>query len=150
MSTHRPLLTLLLATAVLLGPAPTAAADADDGTETARTSRPLAPGIRLESYDRLERDRWLRVDELAVDLGAPGVRAEYLGGDGPATVADAAARHPAGPGRRVAAAVNGDFFDIGATGAPSGPASAAAACCTLPPRAREPPSASAPTARAGY
>ncbi|WP_330328967.1 phosphodiester glycosidase family protein [Streptomyces sp. NBC_00536] len=121
MSTHRPLLTLLLATAVLLGPAPTAAADADDGTETARTSRPLAPGIRLESYDRLERDRWLRVDELAVDLGAPGVRAEYLGGDGPATVADAAARHPAGPGRRVAAAVNGDFFDIGATGAPLGP-----------------------------
>ncbi|MER5728749.1 phosphodiester glycosidase family protein [Streptomyces sp. NPDC002138] len=130
-TTLRPLLTLLLSTAVLAGPGPAAIADTGSeantgsevgtGTETARTSRPLAPGIRLESYDRLERDRWLRVDELAVDLGAPGVRAEYLGGDGPATVADSAARHPAGPGRRVAAAVNGDFFDIRGTGAPLGP-----------------------------
>ncbi|MFD7028660.1 phosphodiester glycosidase family protein [Streptomyces sp. NPDC059917] len=147
MSTLRPLLTFLLATAVLAGPAPggptaTAATGGVDtggvgtggvgtggvdtggpdvGVETARSGRPLAPGVRLDSYDRLERDRWLRVDELAVDLGAPGVRAEYLGGNGPATVADLAARHPAGPGRRVVAAVNGDFFDIGATGAPLGP-----------------------------
>ncbi|MET9697360.1 phosphodiester glycosidase family protein [Streptomyces sp. NPDC006529] len=125
MSPLRPLLVLLLATAALAGPARTAAADpgpvAATGTETARTGRPLAPGVRLESYDRLERDRWLRIDELAVDLGAPGVRAEYLGGGGPATVADSAARHPAGPGRRVVAAVNGDFFDIGGTGAPLGP-----------------------------
>ncbi|MET3982960.1 phosphodiester glycosidase family protein [Streptomyces sp. PvR034] len=132
MPTFRPLLTFLLATAVLAGPAPggptaTAATRGGDtggpdaGVETARSSRPLAPGLRLDSYDRLERDRWLRVDELTVDLGTPGVRAEYLGGNGPATVADLAAHHRPGPGRRVAAAVNGDFFDIGATGAPLGP-----------------------------
>ncbi|MFI5980382.1 phosphodiester glycosidase family protein [Streptomyces sp. NPDC051555] len=132
MPTLRPLLTFLLATAVLAGPAPggptaTAATRGGDtggpdaGVETARSSRPLAPGVRLDSYDRLECDRRLRVDELAVDLGAPGVRAEYLGGNGPATVAELAAHHPAGPGRRVVAAVNGDFFDIGDTGAPLGP-----------------------------
>ncbi|MFD3875312.1 phosphodiester glycosidase family protein [Streptomyces sp. NPDC058623] len=93
-----------------------------DGVETARVGRAVAPGVRLESYDRLEGDRWLRIDELVADLGAgSGVRAEYLGGAGPLTLAEAAARHDAGPGRRVVAAVNGDFFDIRATGAPLGP-----------------------------
>ncbi|MFI6144143.1 phosphodiester glycosidase family protein [Streptomyces sp. NPDC051109] len=117
----RPLLPVLLA-AVLAAPAPALAAGAgSDGIETARTGRQIAPGIRLESYDRLEADRWLRIDELLVDLGGSGgVRAEYLGGHGPATVAESAARHPAGPGRRVVAAVNGDFFDIRGTGAPLG------------------------------
>ncbi|MFK0049300.1 phosphodiester glycosidase family protein [Streptomyces sp. NPDC090741] len=120
----RPLLPVLLA-AVLVAPAPApalAAGAGSDGIETARTGRQIAPGIRLESYDRLEADRWLRIDELLVDLGGSGgVRAEYLGGHGPATVAESAARHPAGPGRRVVAAVNGDFFDIRGTGAPLGP-----------------------------
>ncbi|MCX5197109.1 phosphodiester glycosidase family protein [Streptomyces sp. NBC_00249] len=110
-------------------PASTAAAAAsvsasgdEDGIETARTTRQIAPGVRLESYERLEEDRWLRVDELVADLGAGGgVRAEYLAGPAAATVAAAAAAHPAGPGRRVLAAVNGDFFDIRATGAPLGP-----------------------------
>ncbi|MFE6843739.1 phosphodiester glycosidase family protein [Streptomyces sp. NPDC057686] len=121
----RPLLPVLLAVA-LLGPAEASAAAQADGIETARTGRQIAPGIRLESYDRLEADRWLRIDELLVDLGGgAGVRAEYLGGHGPATVAEAAARHTAGPGRRVVAAVNGDFFDIRGTGAPLGPGLAA-------------------------
>ncbi|GHB53740.1 hypothetical protein GCM10010347_24850 [Streptomyces cirratus] len=119
-----PLASLVCAALVAAGPA--RAAD-DDGLETARTSRQIAPGVRLESYDRLQADRWLRVDELMADLGgADGVRAEYLGGPGrdPAhlpTLAEAAARHPAGPGRRVVGAVNGDFFDIRATKAPLGP-----------------------------
>ncbi|WP_369779361.1 phosphodiester glycosidase family protein [Streptomyces sp. R33] len=117
----RPLLPVLL-TVALAGPAGASAAAQADGIETARTGRQVAPGIRLESYDRLEADRWLRIDELLVDLGGrSGVRADYLGGHGPATVAEAAAHHPAGPGRRVVAAVNGDFFDIRGTGAPLGP-----------------------------
>ncbi|WP_323183458.1 hypothetical protein [Streptomyces sp. NBC_00091] len=125
----RPLLPALL-TVLLAAPAyaPAHAAGVPaDGIETARTSRQVAPGVRLESYDRLEADRWLRIDELVADLGAAGgVRAEYLGGGaGPATVAEAAARHRAGPGRRVVAAVNGDLFDIRATGAPLGPAEGA-------------------------
>ncbi|MFJ3173695.1 phosphodiester glycosidase family protein [Streptomyces roseus] len=122
----RPLLPVLLAVvlaapASALAPAPARAAAGADGIETARTGRQIAPGIRLESYDRLEADRWLRIDELLVDLGGGGVRAEYLGGRGPATVAESAARHAPGPGRRVVAAVNGDFFDIRGTGAPLGP-----------------------------
>ncbi|MFG2295823.1 phosphodiester glycosidase family protein [Streptomyces sp. NPDC048603] len=105
------------------------------GADTARTTRRIAPGVRLESYDRVEADRWLRVDELVVDLDAPGLGVEYLGGPGAATgprhgaprgtVAEAAARHQAGHGRRVVAAVNGDFFDIRGTGAPLGPGIAA-------------------------
>ncbi|MFD3934298.1 phosphodiester glycosidase family protein [Streptomyces sp. NPDC058611] len=131
MSNPRPLLPVLpLLLAVVLAAVlsvPADAADrAGDGIETDRTSRQVAPGIRLESYDRLEADRWLRIDELVVDLGGSGgVRAEYLGGAGAATVAEAAARHRPGPGRRVVAAVNGDFFDIGRTGAPLGPGLAA-------------------------
>ncbi|MCY0918742.1 phosphodiester glycosidase family protein [Streptomyces sp. H27-G5] len=126
MSILRPppvaLLAPLLCGALLAGPPAALAAEVDDGIETARTSRPVAPGVRLESYDRLESDRWLRVDELVVDLAAPGgVRAEYLGGRGAETVAEAVAHHPAGPGRRVVGAVNGDFFDIRGTGAPLGP-----------------------------
>lgn len=127
------ILSALLAV-VLAAPAARAAADgagagakAGVGVETARTSRQIAPGIRLESYDRLEADRWLRIDELDVELSRSGVRAEYLGsgggagGPGVATVADSAARHRAGTGRRVVAAANGDFFDIRGTGAPLGP-----------------------------
>lgn len=134
MSTLRSLLPVVLPallTALLVAPAPPQAHAAGhgtrEGTETARTARQIAPGVRLESYDRLEADRWLRIDELDVQLAGPGtgraagVRAEYLGGRGVATVADSAARHPAGPGRRVVAAVNGDFFDIRGTGAPLGP-----------------------------
>lgn len=120
-----PLLLAVVLAAVLAVPA-YAAGTAGDGIETDRTGRQVAPGIRLESYDRLEADRWLRIDELVVDLGgSAGVRAEYLGGAGAATVAEAAARHRPGPGRRVVAAVNGDFFDIGRTGAPLGPGLAA-------------------------
>ncbi|MCY0937768.1 phosphodiester glycosidase family protein [Streptomyces sp. H34-S4] len=134
MATLRPLLPVLLPTlltALLVAPAPPPAHASGGGRiagiETARTARQIAPGVRLESYDRLEADRWLRIDELDVQIAGTGtaagsgVRAEYLGGRGAATVSDSAARHPAGPGRRVVAAVNGDFFDIRGTGAPLGP-----------------------------
>lgn len=94
-----------------------------DGIETARTSRPLAPGIRLSSYDRLESDKWLRVDTLSVDLNA-GARADYLSAGKVAerrTVSELAAGHDPGQGRRTVAAINADFFDINQTGAPQGP-----------------------------
>ncbi|MFD9541880.1 phosphodiester glycosidase family protein [Streptomyces sp. NPDC060022] len=94
-----------------------------DGIETARSSRPLAPGIRLSSYDRLESDKWLRVDTLSVDLDA-GARADYLSAGKVAerrTVSELAAGHDPGQGRRTVAAINADFFDINQTGAPQGP-----------------------------
>ncbi|MCX4967733.1 phosphodiester glycosidase family protein [Streptomyces sp. NBC_00654] len=95
-----------------------------DGIETARTSRPIAPGVRLSSYDRLESDKWLRVDALSVDLGGDQVRADYLSSGKVADrrpVSDLAARHDPGRGRRTVAAINADFFDINETGAPLGP-----------------------------
>ncbi|MEV8457418.1 phosphodiester glycosidase family protein [Streptomyces sp. NPDC052095] len=101
---------------------PRAVADGD-GIETARASRPLAPGIRLDSYDRLESDKWLRVDQLSVDLAGSGVRADYLSSGKVSerhTVSELAARHDAGSGRRTVAAINADFFDINQTGAPEG------------------------------
>ncbi|MFF3751695.1 phosphodiester glycosidase family protein [Streptomyces sp. NPDC002018] len=103
--------------------APAAVADGD-GIETARTSRPIAPGIRLTSYDRLESDKWLRVDALSVDLDGTGASAGYLSSGKVSdrrTVSQLAAGHDAGPGRRTVAAVNADFFDINETGAPQGP-----------------------------
>ncbi|MFG3305237.1 phosphodiester glycosidase family protein [Streptomyces wuyuanensis] len=93
-----------------------------DGLETARTGRPLAPGVELSSYDRLESDKWLRVDTLSVDLSR-GTRVDYLHPGKVAarmTVSQMAAEHDPGPGRRTVAAINGDFFDINQTGAPNG------------------------------
>ncbi|MFJ8001785.1 phosphodiester glycosidase family protein [Streptomyces sp. NPDC096310] len=107
------------------GSAATARSVADgDGIETARTARPVAPGVRLSSYDRLESDKWLRVDTLSVDLGSGGARADYLSTGKVSdrrTVSELAARHDPGPGRRTVAAINADFFDINETGAPQGP-----------------------------
>lgn len=105
-------------------PGGTHAAVADeDGIETARSRRPVAPGVELTSYDRLEAAKWLRVDELSVDLGGGDVRADYLSSGKVAdrdSVSELAARHDPGHGRRTVAAINGDFFDINQTGAPQG------------------------------
>lgn len=93
-----------------------------DGIETARTSRPVAPGVELTSYDRLESDKWLRIDALTVDLGG-STTVDYLHPGKVAArepVSKLAAEHDPGPGRRTVAAVNGDFFDINQTGAPEG------------------------------
>ncbi|WP_327122441.1 phosphodiester glycosidase family protein [Streptomyces sp. NBC_01341] len=107
------------------GPPGEAASVVDgDGIETARASRPIAPGVRLDSYDRLESDKWLRVDALSVDLDGDDVRADYLSTGRVAdrsTVSELAAGHDPGRGRRTVAAVNADFFDINQTGAPQGP-----------------------------
>ncbi|MGW7199710.1 phosphodiester glycosidase family protein [Streptomyces chryseus] len=95
-----------------------------DGIETARHTRPVAPGVRLTSYDRLESDKWLRVDALSVDLGGSGVQADYLHSGKVSDrrpVSALAAAHDPGAGRRTVAAFNADFFDINETGAPQGP-----------------------------
>ncbi|MGW6512589.1 phosphodiester glycosidase family protein, partial [Streptomyces niveus] len=73
-----------------------------DGIETARSSRPVAPGVSLTSYDRLESDKWLRVDALSVDLDGGGVRADYLSSGKVAdrrSVSELAAGHDPGKGR---------------------------------------------------
>lgn len=117
-----------------------------DGIETARGTRPIAPGVSLTSYDRLESDKWLRVDALSVDLDA-GVRADYLSSGRVAdrrSVSELAAGHDPGKGRRTVAAINADFFDINETGAPREPASRTAPSPSRPPPVPTVPSVSAP------
>ncbi|GAA2402039.1 phosphodiester glycosidase family protein [Streptomyces glaucosporus] len=94
-----------------------------DGIELSRTTRPVAPGTTLTSFDRLEPDKWLRADALSVDLDG-GAEVDYLSPgtvSGRATVSELAAEHDPGEGRRTVAAFNADFFDINGTGAPLGP-----------------------------
>ncbi|WP_063729538.1 phosphodiester glycosidase family protein [Streptomyces sp. RTd22] len=106
-----------------VNPPPGARSIADgDGIRTARSERPVAPGVKLTSYDWLESDKWLRADALSVDL-AGSAKVDYLHPDKVArrdTVSRLAQAHDAGPGRRTVAAINGDFFDINQTGAPEG------------------------------
>ncbi|WP_206314601.1 phosphodiester glycosidase family protein [Streptomyces coryli] len=89
----------------------------DLGTRT----RPVAPGVELTSFNRLESDKWLRANALSVDLGG-SAKVDYLAGkvSERKTVADLAKEHDPGPGRRTVAALNADFFDINETGAPLG------------------------------
>ena len=97
-----------------------------DGMELSRTSRPVAPGTRLTSFQRLESDKWLRADALSVELGSGrrGTRADYLSSGKVSTrktVSEHVKAHDPGKGRRTVAALNADFFDINETGAPLGP-----------------------------
>ncbi|WP_314173037.1 phosphodiester glycosidase family protein [Streptomyces winkii] len=117
--------------------------------ELSRTSRPVAPGARLTSFQRLESDKWLRADALSVKLGGGsghgdsggssasdrdgggggggatgGTRADYLSSGEVSTrkpLSEQAEAHDPGKGRSTVAAINADFFDIDETGAPLGP-----------------------------
>jgi exopolysaccharide biosynthesis protein len=119
-------LTLAVTCALTLGGASIAhaeqqlAAAAGAPIETARTSRPVAPGVTLTSLDTVDANGWLRADALTTDLGG-GITVDYLS---PGTVAAdetvrAMTTHDGKPTRPVAA-VNGDFFDINNSGAALG------------------------------
>ncbi|MFB9686931.1 phosphodiester glycosidase family protein [Amycolatopsis plumensis] len=94
-----------------------AAANLDDGLITGSATTEVAPGLNLTQFDRFDPAGWIRGDTLAVDLGSKVLKPTYLS---PGTVS---ARTPLS--QQVAragavAGVNGDFFDISATGAPIG------------------------------
>ncbi|GAB2986881.1 phosphodiester glycosidase family protein [Saccharothrix stipae] len=87
--------------------------------ETARTTRPVAPGVSLSSFDWYEpggAGGWIRGDALTVDLTA-GTRVDYLH---PGRVAAAEPLSAQADRTRAVAAVNGDFFDINNSNAPRG------------------------------
>ena len=92
------------------------AAAAGDRLETARTTRPVAPGIKLTSFDTYDALGWLRGDALTADLGG-GVKADYVFSGEVSRTEPLSG--PAGRSRAVAA-VNGDFFDINNSGAAQG------------------------------
>ncbi|WP_020660994.1 phosphodiester glycosidase family protein [Amycolatopsis benzoatilytica] len=98
-------------------PAVAAAPAADDGLETSSATSEVAPGLNLTQFDRFDPKGWIRGDALSVDLTSKVLKPAYLS---PGTVS---ARTPLS--QQVAragavAGVNGDFFDINATGAPLG------------------------------
>ncbi|MEH1054148.1 phosphodiester glycosidase family protein [Micromonospora sp. CPCC 206171] len=101
------------AAAVALAPAAVAPAD---GLETARTIRPVAPGLDLTSFDRYDAAGWLRADALTADLNG-GLRVDYVNSG---EVARAEPLRGAVDRSRAVAAVNGDFFDINNSGAAQG------------------------------
>ncbi|WP_238433089.1 hypothetical protein, partial [Micromonospora tarensis] len=47
------------------------------GLETAKTTRPVAPGVQLTSFDRYDAEGWLRADALTTDL-AGGATVDYV------------------------------------------------------------------------
>ncbi|MFD9964418.1 phosphodiester glycosidase family protein [Amycolatopsis sp. NPDC058986] len=99
------------------GPAVFAAAPPDDGLVTGAATTPVAPGLNLTQFDRFDPRGWIRGDTLAVDLTNKTLKPTYLS---PGTVS---ARTPLSqqlPRAGAIAGVNGDFFDINATGAPIG------------------------------
>ncbi|WP_285709338.1 phosphodiester glycosidase family protein [Microtetraspora sp. NBRC 16547] len=84
--------------------------------ETAKQTRPVAPGVTLTSFDRYDAAGWLRADAITADLtGGASVGYVFSG--------EVSKTEPlAGPVKRAraVAAVNGDFFDINNSGAAQG------------------------------
>ncbi|WP_067186388.1 phosphodiester glycosidase family protein [Microtetraspora niveoalba] len=84
--------------------------------ETAKQTRPVAPGVTLTSFDRYDAAGWLRADAITADLtGGASVGYVFSG--------EVSKTEPlSGPVKRsrAVAAVNGDFFDINNSGAAQG------------------------------
>ncbi|MFF0145027.1 calcineurin-like phosphoesterase family protein [Amycolatopsis sulphurea] len=98
-------------------PVSAAAPAVDDGLVTSSSSTEVAPGLGLTQFDRFDPKGWIRGDTLSVDLTSKVLKPTYLS---PGTVS---ARTPLSQQVAKAGAVvgvNGDFFDINATGAPIG------------------------------
>lgn len=88
-----------------------------DPIVTDRTTRPVAPGLQLSSFDWLDQRGWTHGTTLTADLANPGLHSDLIF---PGKVAKVAPVRAMADQRRAVAAVNGDFFDINNTGAPLG------------------------------
>ncbi|MGC5021643.1 phosphodiester glycosidase family protein [Micromonospora sp. DT47] len=86
------------------------------GLETGKTTRPVAPGLDLTSFDRYDAAGWLRADALTADLTG-GLTVDYVNSG---AVSRAEPLRGAVDHSRAVAAVNGDFFDINNSGAAQG------------------------------
>ncbi|MEV4538099.1 phosphodiester glycosidase family protein [Asanoa sp. NPDC049518] len=93
------------------------AAPAVTSIETDRRTRPVAPGLELTSFDRLDANGWIRADALTADLAGEGLSVGYLN---TGAVARTAPLRGVADQARAVAAVNGDFFDINQSGAAQG------------------------------
>lgn len=96
--------------------APLPAVDAFDDIETDKRTRPVAPGLTLTSFDRYHAAGWLRADALTADLSGT-LSVDYVNSG---EVAKTEPLRKAADRSRAVAAINGDFFDINASGAAQG------------------------------
>ncbi|WP_216216159.1 phosphodiester glycosidase family protein [Amycolatopsis aidingensis] len=103
--------------ATYLPAGPSVRSAADQGLVTSSSTTPVAPGLRLTEFDRFDPNGWIRGDTLAVDLGSGSLRPNYLS---PGTVSTRTPLSEQVASTGAVAGVNGDFFDISATGAPLG------------------------------
>ncbi len=94
-----------------------AAAVPDDGLVTSSAVTAVAPGLNLTQFDRFDPAGWIRGDTLAVDLTSEVLKPTYLS---PGTVSARTPLSQQVTRAGAVAGVNGDFFDINATGAPIG------------------------------
>lgn len=107
-----------LDTTVLAAPPVTASVGVTpEGLETDRVESAIAPGLTLTQFQRLEPRGWVRGDVLSVDLAEPVLEPAYLN---PGTVSARTPLSEQADRIGAIAGVNGDFFDINATGAPEG------------------------------
>ncbi|MGW8526767.1 phosphodiester glycosidase family protein [Nocardiopsis sp. NPDC055824] len=96
--------------------------DPEPRLETFNAERPVAPGVTLNSFEAYGPDgytgtpTWLQADLLTADLTG-GVSVDYLF---PGRVTEREPLSVQADRAGAVAAVNGDFFDINASGAPQG------------------------------
>lgn len=84
-----------------------------------RSTEALAPGVTHRQFTTTESAGQVIGDVVEVDLTQPGVAVDLLN---PGTVAATAPVKAMADAAGAVAGINGDFFDISATGAPAGPA----------------------------
>lgn len=90
-----------------------------DRVVTDQRTAPVAPGVELTSFEWVDQAGWIQGDVLTVDLSETRTNAGLLF---PGAVAATAPLSQMAAEQGAIAGVNGDFFDINATGAPLGAA----------------------------
>ncbi len=131
----RPLLLALtaLTTAAAALPAPAAATPlfgpatdpygevvtGPDYVDTPTSTRPVAPGVTLTSFDRYDARGFLRADALTVDLSGSAT-VDYVFPGAVAATQPLSQQVAARDDRRIVGGINGDFFDINNSGAAQG------------------------------
>jgi hypothetical protein len=100
-------------------PTPTPEGASDDAVGEVGPEQPVALGVVHQGFTTTAAAGQVMGDVVVVDLTSPGIRADLLT---PGTIAARASVAAMADQTGAVAGINGDFFDIGRTNAPAGPA----------------------------
>jgi hypothetical protein len=78
---------------------------------------PVAPGVTYRQWDQLDARGSIRAYLVTIDPRTPGIRLDYAG---PSRVGSTETVRDMVTRRRASVGINGDFYDLGDTGAPLG------------------------------